>query len=85
MNYTIGPISYGWVCCKCGRVYSPTQMMCLYCGGDKSVQPCTSPQGFTWDTSNEIKDMATTVTLNGVANLSNCSIEGSGVDTSISK
>lgn len=81
----IGPISYGWVCCKCGRVYSPTQEMCLYCGGNTSNQSSTSSQGFTWDTSNKTKDLTTTVTLNGVANLSNCSIEGSGVDTSISK
>ena len=37
MNYTIGPISYGWVCCKCGRVYSPTQEMCLYCGPNEKT------------------------------------------------
>lgn len=23
---------YGWICPKCGRVYAPTQHMCLYCG-----------------------------------------------------
>ena len=23
----------GWVCPKCGRVYSPTTSMCQYCGG----------------------------------------------------
>lgn len=23
---------YGWICPKCGRVYAPTQSMCLYCG-----------------------------------------------------
>lgn len=22
----------GWVCPKCGRVYSPTTVMCMYCG-----------------------------------------------------
>lgn len=81
----IGPISYGWVCCKCGRVYSPTQMMCLYCGGNESNQPYISPLSFTWTISNETEDSITTVTLNKVSNLSNCSIDGSGVDTSISK
>lgn len=42
MNYTIGPISYGWVCCKCGRVYSPTQMMCLYCPAKEVLTNSTS-------------------------------------------
>lgn len=23
----------GWICPKCGRVYSPFTPMCLYCGG----------------------------------------------------
>lgn len=23
----------GWECPKCGRVYSPSTIMCLYCGG----------------------------------------------------
>ena len=23
---------YGWVCPKCGRVYSPTTSTCLFCG-----------------------------------------------------
>lgn len=23
---------YGWVCPKCGRVYSPTTSSCLFCG-----------------------------------------------------
>lgn len=80
----IGPISYGWVCCKCGRVYSPTQEMCLYCGGNTSNQSSTSPQGFNLATSDEIKAWTTPVTVDGVVNLSNCSIKGSEVDTSIS-
>lgn len=24
----------GWVCPKCGRVYSPSTQMCVYCGGN---------------------------------------------------
>lgn len=27
-------IIYGWVCPKCGRVYSPSTSMCLYCEND---------------------------------------------------
>lgn len=78
-------VNMGWECPKCGRIYAPTQMMCLYCGGGKqsdSIQPCIPSQGFIWAT-NKIEDYTTT-TLNGVSNLSNCIIEGSGVDTSIS-
>ena len=26
----------GWVCPKCGRVYSPTTPMCYYCGGEQT-------------------------------------------------
>lgn len=79
-------MNYGWLCPKCGRVYAPTQMMCLYCGGGKqtdSTQPYVPLQDLTWTTSGKIEDYTTT-TLNGVSNLSNCIIEGSGVDTSIS-
>ena len=76
-------VNYGWICPKCGRVYAPTQMMCLYCGGGKqtdSTQPYVPLQDLTWTTSGKIEDYTTT-TLNGV---SNCVVEGSGVDTSIS-
>lgn len=27
------PCQQGWVCPKCGRVYSPSTAMCFYCGG----------------------------------------------------
>ena len=31
----------GWICPKCGRVYSPSTEMCLYCGGNTNVMPIT--------------------------------------------
>ena len=80
-------VNYGWICPKCGRVYAPTQMMCLYCGGSSiskqtdSAQPYVPLQDLARATSNKIENYTTT--LNGVSNLSNCVIEGSGVDTSI--
>lgn len=33
----IEPISYGWKCPCCGRVYSPRQEMCLYCGPNEKI------------------------------------------------
>ena len=29
----VEPLNYGWICPKCGRVYSPTTSQCLFCGG----------------------------------------------------
>ena len=81
-------VNYGWICPKCGRVYAPTQTMCLYCGGGSiskqtdSTQPYTPEQDLARATCNKIEKYTTT-TLSGVSNLSNCIIEGSGVDTSI--
>ena len=34
--------TYGWCCPKCGRVYSPSTTMCLYCGGNNNVMPETT-------------------------------------------
>ncbi len=28
---------YGWICPKCGRVYSPFTHMCLYCRNEKDL------------------------------------------------
>ena len=52
----IEPISYGWKCPCCGRVYNPRQEMCLYCGGGSVSSPVTPTkpirQGgeISWDT-----------------------------------
>ena len=32
----------GWICPKCGRVYSPSTEMCLYCGGNTNIMPSTT-------------------------------------------
>ena len=34
-EYVKMPTQQGWQCPICGRVYSPTTMMCLYCGNKK--------------------------------------------------
>lgn len=31
------PAQQGWQCPICGRVYSPTAMMCLYCGNEEEI------------------------------------------------
>ena len=32
----------GWVCPKCGRVYSPTTPMCFYCGSEDHITISTT-------------------------------------------
>lgn len=47
----------GWQCPVCKRVYSPSTLMCMYCGGDKvnvttgsNVNTATAPVGRIGDT-----------------------------------
>ena len=47
----------GWQCPVCKRVYSPSTLMCLYCGGDKvnvttgsNVGTTATPVGIIGDT-----------------------------------
>ncbi len=39
------PPQEGWVCPKCGRVYSPTTFMCYYCGEEEKVTYTTNTNG----------------------------------------
>lgn len=34
-NYDFSP--KGWICPKCGRVYSPSTSMCSYCGNNYTI------------------------------------------------
>lgn len=49
IDYTFNGGNYGWICPKCGRVYSPFTQMCLYCGG---IQENNIVYGTTWQSSN---------------------------------
>ena len=37
-DYEKLPPQRGWQCPLCGRVYSPTTMMCFYCGNNKEKE-----------------------------------------------
>lgn len=41
-EYVKMPPQQGWQCPLCGRVYSPTTEMCLYCGNGKEVISTTA-------------------------------------------
>lgn len=43
---SVEPLNYGWICPKCGRVYSPSTSQCLFCGGGNlpNTVYCKSPQ-----------------------------------------
>lgn len=32
-DISVEPLNYGWICPKCGRVYSPSTNQCQFCGG----------------------------------------------------
>lgn len=67
-------LNYGWVCPKCGSVYSPTTPMCQYCyrsGNAYDYAPKTNvpEREITWATN----------TLSGIADLANSAITGSDI------
>lgn len=41
-NYIEWGTPNGWRCPGCGRYYSPTQPMCLYCGGNQQIRYTTT-------------------------------------------
>lgn len=43
-------LNYGWICPKCGRVYAPSQEMCLYCGGTQDEKVSRDTMKISWDT-----------------------------------
>lgn len=51
-------LTYGWICPKCGRVYAPSQNMCLYCGGTQDEKVSRDTMKISWDT---IKDYYSTI------------------------
>ena len=53
----VEPLNYGWICPKCGRVYSPSTSQCFYCGGGSSpnfVYCRTNPARSTKDIMDNI-------------------------------
>ena len=55
---------YGWICPKCGRVYSPSTSQCLFCGGTYA------PNIVYCGPNNGTKDILDTITISNTANSS---------------
>ena len=51
-KYEIGDFptwgAQGWICPKCGRVYSPNTSMCPYCNGQTKTFPTTTTIDDDW-------------------------------------
>ena len=52
----------GWICPKCGRVYSPTTNQCLFCGG------AYSPNIVYCGPNNGVKDIFDTTSISDTVN-----------------
>ena len=77
----IEPISYGWQCPICKRVYNPRQEMCLYCGPHSqtdSAKPSLKQEGISWDNSYGI---TTSTGTNTNSTISNTTIPSLALDT----
>lgn len=44
-DYQKIPPQQGWQCPVCGRIYSPTTMMCFYCGNKTETKSTTYMTG----------------------------------------
>ena len=53
---------YGWICPKCGRVYSPATSQCLFCGGTYS------PNIVYCGPNNGTKEVFDTMTISNTVN-----------------
>lgn len=60
-NITVEPLNYGWICPKCGRVYSPSTNQCFYCGGG------CSPNIVYCGPNNGTRDTLDTITISNTA------------------
>ena len=56
------PLNYGWICPKCGRVYSPSTSQCLFCGGTYS------PNIVYCGPNNGTRDILDTMTISNTVN-----------------
>lgn len=48
-DYGRMPAQQGWQCPICGRIYSPTTIMCLYCGNEEESASTTYTTGYKID------------------------------------
>lgn len=59
----INPLrEYGWICPKCGRVYSPSTSQCFHCGGG------LSPNIVYCGPNNGTRDILDTITISNTVN-----------------
>ena len=61
-DVSVESLNYGWICPKCGRVYSPSTGQCLFCGETYSsnIVYCGSNNG--------TKDILDTITISNTVN-----------------
>lgn len=61
-DISVEPLNYGWICPKCGRVYSPSTSQCLFCGGTYS------PNIVYCGPNNGTKEVYDTMTISNTVN-----------------
>ena len=61
-DISVEPLNYGWICPKCGRVYSPTTSQCRFCGGTYS------PNVVYCGPNNGTKEAYDTITISNTVN-----------------